>query len=83
MNDGPLSVQSDKTILLGVGHGQAAEARHAIAAFAALERAGAHAQLPDYTAWAVECAGRRDRHRTGSGHLAELFALSGATPLTH
>ncbi|PYI68962.1 helicase [Arthrobacter livingstonensis] len=42
MNDGPLIVQSDKTILLETGHPQATEARHAIAAFAELERAPEH-----------------------------------------
>ncbi|HEX2246036.1 MAG TPA: helicase-associated domain-containing protein, partial [Arthrobacter sp.] len=42
MADGPLIVQSDKTILLEVDHEQATEARHAIAAFAELERAPEH-----------------------------------------
>ncbi|WP_113716885.1 DNA repair helicase XPB [Arthrobacter dokdonensis] len=42
MNDGPLIVQSDKTILLETGHPLATEARHAIAAFAELERAPEH-----------------------------------------
>ncbi|WP_125610087.1 DNA repair helicase XPB [Specibacter cremeus] len=42
MSDGPLIVQSDKTILLEVGHEAATAARHAIAAFAELERAPEH-----------------------------------------
>ncbi len=42
MNDGPLIVQSDKTIMLETAHPQATEARHAIAAFAELERAPEH-----------------------------------------
>ncbi|NKX56221.1 DNA repair helicase XPB [Arthrobacter mobilis] len=42
MSNGPLIVQSDKTILLEVDHEQATEARHAIAAFAELERAPEH-----------------------------------------
>ncbi|MER2137256.1 MAG: helicase-associated domain-containing protein, partial [Arthrobacter sp.] len=42
MVDGPLIVQSDKTILLEVDHPKAVEARHAIAAFAELERAPEH-----------------------------------------
>ncbi|AMM31763.1 helicase [Sinomonas atrocyanea] len=42
MTDGPLIVQSDKTILLEVDHSQSTEARHAIAAFAELERAPEH-----------------------------------------
>ncbi|CEA09851.1 Type III restriction enzyme, res subunit [Arthrobacter saudimassiliensis] len=42
MVDGPLIVQSDKTILLEVDHPRSTEARHAIAAFAELERAPEH-----------------------------------------
>ncbi|HXR45289.1 MAG TPA: DNA repair helicase XPB [Pseudolysinimonas sp.] len=39
MSDGPLIVQSDRTVLLEVGHPQAEEARHELAVFAELERA--------------------------------------------
>ena len=39
MNDGPLIVQSDKTLLLEVDHPSAPEARRAIAPFAAIESA--------------------------------------------
>ena len=39
--NGPLIVQSDKTVLLEVDHAQAAEARAALAPFAELERAPA------------------------------------------
>ncbi|KNX36262.1 DNA repair helicase XPB [Luteipulveratus halotolerans] len=42
MPDGPLIVQSDKTVLLEVDHPQAEEARRAIAPFAELERAPEH-----------------------------------------
>ena len=42
MTDGPLIVQSDKTVLLEVDHGQAGAARAAIAPFAELERAPEH-----------------------------------------
>ena len=42
MNNGPIIVQSDKSILLEVAHPQSREARHAIAAFAELERAPEH-----------------------------------------
>ena len=42
MTDGPLIVQSDKTLLLEVDHAQADECRHAIAPFAELERAPEH-----------------------------------------
>ena len=40
--DGPLIVQSDRTVLLEVANGQAEEARHALAVFAELERAPEH-----------------------------------------
>ena len=39
MSEGPLIVQSDKTLLLDTGHKLASECRHAIAPFAELERA--------------------------------------------
>jgi DNA excision repair protein ERCC-3 len=42
MTDGPLIVQSDKTLLLEVGHSAAEDARRDIAAFAELERAPEH-----------------------------------------
>ena len=42
MSDGPLIVQSDKTLLLEVEHPDAEEARRAIAPFAELERAPEH-----------------------------------------
>ncbi len=42
MTDGPLIVQSDKTLLLEVGHPAAEQARRDIAAFAELERAPEH-----------------------------------------
>ena len=42
MADGPLIVQSDKTLLLEVDHPRADEARRAIAPFAELERAPEH-----------------------------------------
>src|SRR5580704_17431420 len=40
--DGPLIVQSDKTLLLEVDHPMSAEARAAIAPFAELERSPEH-----------------------------------------
>ncbi|WP_055588781.1 DNA repair helicase XPB [Peterkaempfera griseoplana] len=42
MNDGPLIVQSDKTLLLEVEHPRADDCRRAIAPFAELERAPEH-----------------------------------------
>ena len=47
MNDGPLIVQSDKTLLLEVDHEQADACRRAIAAFAELEPVSyTHLTLP-------------------------------------
>src|SRR5690348_12716023 len=42
VTDGPLIVQSDKTLLLEVDHPQSGEARAAIAPFAELERSPEH-----------------------------------------
>jgi len=42
MTDGPLIVQSDRTVLLEVAHPDAADARHDLAVFAELERAPEH-----------------------------------------
>ncbi|ASN51131.1 DNA repair helicase XPB [Sinomonas sp. R1AF57] len=60
MGDGPLIVQSDKTILLEVDHPQATEARHEIAAFAELERAPEHVhtyRLTPLGLWNARAAG--------------------------
>jgi DNA excision repair protein ERCC-3 len=42
MSDGPLIVQSDRTVLLEVAHPLAEDARHDLAVFAGLERAPEH-----------------------------------------
>src|SRR6187431_3329606 len=42
MADGPLIVQSDRTVLLEVAHPDAEDARHELAIFAELERAPEH-----------------------------------------
>ena len=60
MNDGPLIVQSDKTLLLEVDHPQAAEARKAIAPFAELERSPEHIhtyRLTPLGLWNARAAG--------------------------
>nr|WP_026877577.1 DNA repair helicase XPB [Jiangella gansuensis] len=60
MNDGPLIVQSDKTLLLEVEHPQAAECRRAIAPFAELERAPEHVhtyRLTPLGLWNARAAG--------------------------
>ncbi|MGC0422401.1 DNA repair helicase XPB [Embleya sp. AB8] len=60
MPDGPLIVQSDKTLLLEVGHEAAADCRRAIAPFAELERAPEHVhtyRLTPLGLWNARAAG--------------------------
>ena len=60
MPDGPLIVQSDKTLLLEVDHPAAAEARTAIAPFAELERAPEHVhtyRVTPLALWNARAAG--------------------------
>ena len=60
MTDGPLIVQSDKTLLLEVDHPGAEEARRAIAPFAELERAPEHVhtyRLTPLGLWNARAAG--------------------------
>src|SRR5205809_7842406 len=60
MTDGPLIVQSDKTLLLEVDHPLAAEARSAIAPFAELERSPEHVhtyRLTPLGLWNARAAG--------------------------
>src|SRR5699024_2112535 len=60
MPDGPLIVQSDKSLLLEVDHDQAADCRRAIAPFAELERAPEHIhtyRLTPLGLWNARAAG--------------------------
>ena len=60
MHDGPLIVQSDKTLLLEVDHPQAADCRKAIAPFAELERSPEHIhtyRLTPLGLWNARAAG--------------------------
>ena len=60
MPDGPLIVQSDKTLLLEVDHPRADEARRAIAPFAELERSPEHVhtyRLTPLGLWNARAAG--------------------------
>lgn len=60
MTDGPLIVQSDKTLLLEVDHPAAQEARMAIAPFAELERAPEHVhtyRVTPLALWNARAAG--------------------------
>ena len=79
MTDGPLIVQSDKTLLLEVDHPAAAEAargHRAVRRARALPRARPH--LPDHPAGAVERARRRARRRAGRRRAGPLVPLPGA-----
>ncbi|MCX8527338.1 MAG: helicase-associated domain-containing protein, partial [Candidatus Nanopelagicales bacterium] len=60
MPDGPLIVQSDKTLLLEIDHAQATDCRKAIAPFAELERAPEHVhtyRLSPLGLWNARAAG--------------------------
>lgn len=60
MNDGPLIVQSDKTLLLEVDHERAGECRKSIAPFAELERAPEHVhtyRITPLALWNARAAG--------------------------
>ncbi|GIH29199.1 putative DNA helicase [Acrocarpospora phusangensis] len=60
MNDGPLIVQSDKTLLLEVEHERADDCRKAIAPFAELERAPEHVhtyRVTPLALWNARAAG--------------------------
>ena len=60
MADGPLIVQSDKTLLLDVDHPLSTECRHAIAPFAELERSPEHIhtyRLTNLGLWNARAAG--------------------------
>ncbi|MFE6647154.1 DNA repair helicase XPB [Nocardioides sp. NPDC057772] len=60
MNDGPLIVQSDKTLLLEIDHARAGECRKAIAPFAELERSPEHIhtyRLTPLGLWNARAAG--------------------------
>ncbi|MFL6240397.1 MAG: DNA repair helicase XPB [Actinomycetes bacterium] len=60
MADGPLIVQSDKTLLLEVGHPDAVECRRAIAPFTELERSPEHVhtyRITSLALWNARAAG--------------------------
>ena len=60
VHDGPLIVQSDKTLLLEIDHPQASECRNAIAPFAELERSPEHVhtyRLTPLGLWNARAAG--------------------------
>ena len=60
IGNGPLIVQSDKTVLLEIDHEQAQEARNALAPFAELERAPEHVhtyRITPLALWNARAAG--------------------------
>ena len=76
MTDGPLIVQSDKTLLLEVDHELADECRRAIAPFAELERSPEHVHTYRITPLGpVERPRRRPRRRAGRQRPADLQPL--------
>ena len=87
MSDGPLIVQSDKTLLLEVAHELARECRAAIAPFAELERSPEHVhpyRVTPLALWNARAAGMpryaatlRDLLRPGGRLLNHAIAESG------
>ena len=77
MNDGPLIVQSDKTLLLEVDHEQADAARKAIAPFAELERSPEHIHTYRLTPLGLEGAIVGKALYNGNFTLQEALAVAG------
>ena len=78
MTNGPLIVQSDKTVLLEVAHPQADEARHELAIFAELERAPEHIHTYRITRlglWNARAAGHDSDFVLGVLDTYAKFAL--------
>jgi DNA excision repair protein ERCC-3 len=76
--DGPLIVQSDKTVLLEVAHPDAEQARHALAVFAELERAPEHIHTYRITRlglWNARAAGHTADEIAGTLETFSKFAL--------
>ncbi len=69
MSDGPLIIQSDRTVLLEVAHPQAEDARHDLAVFAELERAPEHVHTYRITRlglWNARAAGHTAEDMLGT-----------------
>jgi DNA excision repair protein ERCC-3 len=76
--DGPLIVQSDKTVLLEVAHPDAEQARHALAVFAELERAPEHIHTYRITRlglWNARAAGHTADEIVGTLETFSKFAV--------
>ena len=79
VTDGPLIVQSDKTVLLEVDHELAGAARAAIAPFAELERAPEHVhtyRITPLALWNARAAGHDAEQVVDA--LGQFFALRGS-----
>ena len=76
--DGPLIVQSDRTVLLEVAHPHAGAARHALAVFAELERAPEHIHTYRITRlglWNARAAGHTTEEILGTLEEYSKFAI--------
>src|ERR1700712_5455927 len=78
MPDGPLIVQSDRTVLLEVAHPEAESARHELAVFAELERAPEHIHTYRITRlglWNARAAGHTSEEILGTLERYSKFAI--------
>lgn len=78
MSDGPLIVQSDRTVLLEVAHPLAEDARHELAVFAELERAPEHIHTYRITRlglWNARAAGHSAEDMIGTLERFSKFAI--------
>ena len=81
MPDGPLIVQSDRTVLLEVAHPDAATVRHELAVFAELERAPEHIHTYRITRlglWNARAAGHTAEEVLGTLERHAKFAIPGS-----
>lgn len=84
MPDGPLIVQSDRTVLLEVAHPQASDARHELAVFAELERAPEHVHTYRITRlglWNARAAGHTADEILGTLARFSKFAVPATVSL--
>jgi DNA excision repair protein ERCC-3 len=81
MPDGPLIVQSDRTVLLEVAHPDATTVRHELAVFAELERAPEHIHTYRITRlglWNARAAGHTAEEVLGTLERHAKFAIPGS-----
>ena len=85
MSNGPLIVQSDKTLLLDIDHPMSVECRRAIAPFAEVERSPEHIhtyRLTPLGLWNARAAGHDDAFARDfpARHYRAGVRLSGSIP---